>query len=354
MINTQATNPAAVSSFSQVHKSQLPSNATSCTDCHAVPAAGGSSRVIVTRAGRNIAGKYVGVGQDGTLHTRGDRGINTAGLITGNRVALNILGDGYVESVPSQGLEAIAKAQRKETGGKIHGESPIVTLPERNAGTKIAGRFGWKAQHGSLLSASADALRNELGVPNEFFANDAIESSSSSEKLVGTNPPELAAMVRFVRSTEPIAPDAERSVTQSAEAGSRIFDRIKCSICHVRTLKTAPAGASLNDGALVVSTRLGNKEIHPFSDYLLHDVGTGDGIVQNIRPQDYDGSTADKFRTAPLWGVRFRSWLMHDGKSITYHQAIMRHGGEASDCVEQYERLTPKEKEELRLFLNSL
>ena len=104
----------------------------------------------------------------------------------------------------------------------------------------------------------------------------------------------------------------------------------------------------------VVSERLGSKEIHPFSDYLLHDVGTGDGIVQNVRPEDYDESTANKFRTAPLWGVRYRSWLMHDGKSVTYHQAIMRHGGEASDIVQNYLSLTPIEKEQLRLFLDSL
>jgi CxxC motif-containing protein (DUF1111 family) len=350
----QAINPTAASSFLQVHKSQLPSNATSCADCHAVPVTGGSSRVTVTRAGRTIAGQYVGIGQDGTFHAHGDGSVNTTGLITGHRVALNLLGDGYVESVARQAIEDIAKAQKKESGGKIHGESPIVTLPEQNAGTNIIGRFGWKAQHASLLSASADALRSELGVPNEFFAIGESESNSSSEKRLGANPQELDAMVRFLRSTEPVAPDAERSATESAEAGSRIFKQIGCSICHVRTLRTAPPGTRLNDGTLVVSVQLGNKEIHPFSDYLLHDVGTGDGIVQNIRPQDYDGSTANKFRTAPLWGVRFRSWLMHDGKSITYHQAIMRHAGEASDCVERYERLTPKEKEELRLFLNSL
>ena len=120
------------------------------------------------------------------------------------------------------------------------------------------------------------------------------------------------------------------------------------------TLKTAPPGTPINGGADRVSERLGNKEIHPYSDFLLHDVGTGDGIVQNIRPQDYDESTANKFRTAPLWGVRYRSWLMHDGKSITYHQAIMRHGGEASRVVQNYVDLTPIEKDDLRAFLNSL
>jgi CxxC motif-containing protein (DUF1111 family) len=119
-------------------------------------------------------------------------------------------------------------------------------------------------------------------------------------------------------------------------------------------LKTAPVGAKVEGQTLTVSERVGNKMIHPYSDFLLHDVGTGDGIVQNIRLRDYDKSTADKFRTAPLWGVRFRSWLMHDGKSITYHQAIMRHSGEASQVIQRYEALTPIQKEQLREFLDSL
>jgi len=105
---------------------------------------------------------------------------------------------------------------------------------------------------------------------------------------------------------------------------------------------------------IVVSERLGNKEIHPFSDYLLHDVGTGDGIVQNVRPEDYTQSTANKFRTAPLWGLRYRLWMMHDGQSVTYHQAIMRHRGEALDVTLKYAHLSPTEQRNLREFLASL
>ena len=99
---------------------------------------------------------------------------------------------------------------------------------------------------------------------------------------------------------------------------------------------------------------LADKAIHPYGDFLLHDVGTGDGITQNIETGDYDKRTASMFRTAPLWGLRFRTWLMHDGKSFTYHQAIMSHGGEATDVVGRYMQLSPQEKEELRQFLDAL
>ncbi|MGB7621913.1 MAG: di-heme oxidoredictase family protein [Terriglobia bacterium] len=117
----------------------------------------------------------------------------------------------------------------------------------------------------------------------------------------------------------------------------------------MRTIKTAPAGTLINGGTFKIPEALGKKTIHPFSDFLLHDVGTGDGIVQ-IGGQ----STANKMRTAPLWGLSARPWMMHDGKSQTMHLAIIRHRGEASFVIESYERLTPIEKHQLREFLNSL
>jgi hypothetical protein len=68
----------------------------------------------------------------------------------------------------------------------------------------------------------------------------------------------------------------------------------------------------INGGTFVVPAALGNKVIHPFSDFLLHDVGTGGGIIQNGGP-----STANKLRTPPLWGLRTRTRHMQDGLSVT-------------------------------------
>jgi CxxC motif-containing protein (DUF1111 family) len=98
-----------------------------------------------------------------------------------------------------------------------------------------------------------------------------------------------------------------------------------------------------------VPDALGNKIIHPFSDFLLHDVGTGDGIVQNP-PQD----TADKLRTAALWGLRMRPRYMHDLLSLTLENAIERHRGEAENVSRGFRELTEQEKQELFTFLNSL
>lgn len=343
--------------FTQIHSSQRPANARSCGDCHSTPVIGGSSRRIVTRAGSIVAGKYIGIDGGGILHTINYDVHTSTATIYGPRVTLNLLGDGYIEAVDEQEFERIAREQTRVSQGKVHGELVYITPVGNSRARKVVGHFGWKAQHASLVEASADALFNELGIPNRVFP--AILSVSDQTKPAEHSLPqgtsdELSALVKFVRNTEPVAPDPTRSAAAGAKAGSKIFDRIGCSLCHVRTLRTAPPGERVEGSNIVVSERLGNKDIHPFSDYLLHDIGTGDGVVQNIRSEDYAASTANKFRTAPLWGVRYRLWLMHDGRSITYHQAIMRHRGEALGVTENYVHLTPLEKEQLRLFLDSL
>jgi len=98
-----------------------------------------------------------------------------------------------------------------------------------------------------------------------------------------------------------------------------------------------------------VPAALANKTIRPFSDFLLHDVGTGDGIVQN------GGQiTRTKVRTPPLWGVRTRNQLMHDGEEKTFNEAILRHGGEATSVISRYQQLTATQKRQLITFLESL
>jgi CxxC motif-containing protein (DUF1111 family) len=356
-LNAEQPNSAKDSAFSSVHKSLLPANARSCSECHAAPVVGGSSRVTVTRVAERTSGRNIGMLGSGVRHTMNSETSNAArASIRGTRVSINLLGDGYIESVDGEEFRRISSAQAKSSNGRIHGEVVQLKEMEGSGHPNIVGRFGWKSQHASLLGASADALRNELGIPNRVFSDNVPRAVRRDESPVGAaeGQGELDAMVVFIRDSEPITPDAERSATEWARTGSRVFDRIGCSTCHVRTLRTAAPGTKLEGSKVTVSQRLGNRQIHPFSDYLVHDVGTGDGIVQNVRTQDYAASTANKFRTAPLWGVRFRTWLMHDGASVTYHQAIMRHAGEASQTVDNYEHLTPIEKEQLRQFLDSL
>ena len=131
--------------------------------------------------------------------------------------------------------------------------------------------------------------------------------------------------------------------------GSNLFDAIGCNVCHTRSITTASVGTSINGGALIVPAALGNKIIHPFSDFLLHDIGTGDGVVQNGGQ-----STANKLRTQPLWGVRTHDRHMHDGATLTFNESILRHAGEARGVIASYRSLSSTQQNQLITFLKSL
>jgi CxxC motif-containing protein (DUF1111 family) len=143
--------------------------------------------------------------------------------------------------------------------------------------------------------------------------------------------------------------DATAAASPDATVGQALFSRVGCNICHVDTITTAPLGTVINGGQLTVPDALASKIIHPFSDFLLHNVGTGDGIVQNGPPE-----TANKMRTPPLWGLRTHDRLMHDGLSLTRSNAILRHQGEAAAVTFRYRLLSPKERQQLDAFLSSL
>ena len=147
-----------------------------------------------------------------------------------------------------------------------------------------------------------------------------------------------------------------------------MFDKIGCESCHVRTLTTAAAGTKINGGAYTIPAALGSKTFHPFGDFLLHDVGTGDGIVvptvehygraarqmpKECSPETFE-KTRNRVRTAPLWGVRLRNRLMHDGYSVTLRDAILRHAGEAEEAAHRFRKLGEKDQEAILEFLRSL
>ena len=220
-------------------------------------------------------------------------------------------------------------------------------------GALRVGRFGWKNQHASLVSFSADAYLNEMGITSPLMPVENTANGRAIAEFDGVPDPEntedVESFARFMRATKAPARDEALAATADAQSGSQIFDRIGCAVCHVRNITTSPAGTVINGGVLAVGSALGDRLIHPFSDFLLHNVGTGDGIVQNGGP-----STRNKLRTPPLWGVRTRNQLMHDGQSLSFNNAILRHGGEASLVINSYRRLSDAQKSQLLVFLRSL
>jgi len=268
------------------------------------------------------------------------------------RISTNTLGAGFVEAIDNGTLLAIQRQQPRSLRGSA------VTVPVLEAdGSARIGRFGWKSQHASLVSFSADAYLNEMGItspplPEENTAGGLFVGFGSDYDPVPEpedDGVDLVAFADFMRSTK--AP-ARGPSTADVEAGEKWFTEIGCTACHTPAIVTAPPGTAINGGSFIVPDALGNKIIHPYSDFLLHDIGTGDGIP--LLPTEEYRATASQMRTAPLWALRTRNRLMHDGLSFTKQEAIARHRGQAAGVTARYERLSAAQKGQLSSFLDSL
>jgi CxxC motif-containing protein (DUF1111 family) len=343
-------------------------NARSCGDCHATPNVGGTSQQAELRIGHNTNGQFVNPSltiDDGaetipnrslvnqrSICDRAQERVPGAEDVRALRASLNILGDGFIEAIDSNNLNAIANAQPGQSGGQIAGQ--FIQVPVFEAGNAVRGaRFGWKNQMASLLSFSSDAYLNEQGVSNRFNPTDNAHTCKVTDDPEDEQEADglfdIDHFARFMRATQAPPRDTALAATADAVTGSNLFTQIGCAICHVRTFTTVPAGTAINGGQFIVPAALGNKTIHPFSDFLLHNVGTGDGIVQNGGQ-----ATANKLRTPPLWGLRTHFAMMHDLLSFTRNDAILRHAGEATGVINNYRALSTTQKNQLITFLNSL
>jgi len=338
-----------------------PHNAVICERCHNTPSQFGGSSMTVERVGNSSIDTFVPAEEGGIHHRHGEsaESSGSANRVTGERVSLSLLGDGYIEAIGGRDIERNAKQQAGLGIAGVVVRAPVLEASGSQPKMQV-GRFGWKSQHASLMSSCADSLRNELGIRNRLYPDEYPTHNSTDGPTPldlpdpQTRRTQLEILVQEIRATTPSARDEVLAATPDVQAGDRIFVEIGCNICHVPTYKTLRAGTPINGGTYRIPKSIGNKVIHPYSDFLLHDVGTGDGIPQAATPEYLDQSTANKFRTPPLWGLRFRVGLMHDGDSPGTEEAIKRHSGEATAVRQRYERLAPVEKNQLRRFLSSL
>ncbi|TLY77135.1 MAG: hypothetical protein E6K49_09120 [Gammaproteobacteria bacterium] len=371
-------------------------NAQSCRECHQTPVTGGFSQVMELRVGHK--------GSDGVFKNpeipinHGSEIIKGRSLVDLRaicpnadfptieiqervpesetvrtfRTSLSILGDGLVEAVDDAALIDISKQQCRKDRGKICGLILRVPILESPGETRV-GRFGWKNQQASLLSFSGDAYLNEMGITNALFPDEVTNLCNTVAEP--NNKPDTDGLAdidhfaRFMRASKAPARDAHQAATAAAKKGEALFAKVGCDICHVPTLTTAAPGTLVNGGKYAIPQALGNKTFHPYGDFLLHDIGTGDGIIvameehygkrmyqtqwRNMSLESYR-SSANRIRTAPLWGVRLQPLLMHDGASQTFREAILRHRGEASNVTERFERLSRADQEAVIEFLKSL
>ena len=329
-------------------------NAQSCRECHQNVVTGGASQVAEHRTGHMQNGEFFESLGGSLIHSRATHpDINELVAFQDDirtfRISTNTLGAGFIEAIANSTLLAIRDAQPAE----MRGTAIMVPILEAANAARI-GRFGWKDQHASLESFAADAYLNEMGITTPVLPEENSAGGRDVVEFDTVADPEddgvdVKAFANFMRATKapsrgPTTPD----VTQ----GESLFVQVGCGVCHTPSITTAQAGTRLNGGSFVVPRALGNKIIHPYSDFLMHDIGTGDGIP--VLPGAEYAGTAAQMRTAPLWAMRTRNRLMHDGLSFTKQEAIRRHNGQATEVRRRYEALTNAQRTQLLRFLDSL
>jgi CxxC motif-containing protein (DUF1111 family) len=325
-------------------------NGKSCAECHAVPSVGGSEPNVgvarETRIGRLFNKVFdpldgsVSVNRGGGLLQQ--RAINLPGChlkgevvppeatFVSLRISTPLFGAGLIEAI----LDATILANQSNGGRPNYVFNPDTGGPE-------LGRFGWKAQVATLHQFAGDAYLNEMGITNPSFPQENRPQGQPIPPGCDTVPdPEdngsgVTAFTNFMRF---LAPAPRGPITAQVQRGEQVFSQIGCASCHVPTMMTGPNSVAA----------LSNKPVNLFSDMLLHDIGTGDGIEQGQQAKGND------FRTAPLWGLSRRNRFMHDGRSNNIQDAILRHGAEAQNALNGFVGLPQSDHDALLAFLGSL
>jgi len=327
-------------------------NGTSCAVCHNIPTIGGAGTMAELRAGRRNAN-----GEFETLNASGETLFHMFSVpghgcqpvlppdtnVFARRVPIPLFGAGLVEAIADETLIALEDPFDRNGDG-VSGRAAMIVDVE--SGQRRVGRFGWKAQHATLMTFGADAYRNEMGITNDLFPQEsAFGVTPEQMRLCDPFPdPEdirdprsrrrgidnFASFMRF------LSPIERGDMSDQVRAGEQIFAAVGCTSCHIPALETGPSSNPL----------FHRKRVGLFSDLLLHDVGTGDGIKQGA-------AEANEIRTPALWGLRFRRPLLHDG-TATIEEAIGRHAREAELARSGFERLSEVDRAALLAFLGSL
>jgi CxxC motif-containing protein (DUF1111 family) len=290
-----------------------------------------------------------------------------------------LFGLGLVDAMPDSFFTQLANAEPADVRGTVKTAAVLLPNPadrSQNIGTVRVARFGWKADISNLATFAADAYKNEMGITTQHcFAGRSITAFATESApngvpmplgcddlaapaaagvpagtddavgVCGTGQTELQEDVQnFVTFMTFLAPpERDLSDAIAINAGSTVFTRVGCNGCHVtttfRTPNPAPNGVP------------GGFAFNPFSDFLVHDMGSlGDGIGN-------DGDTVAvtrRMRTAPLWGIRFRNHLLHDGRTADIGTAISAHDGQGRTAAQAFNALSATDKHNLIQFVRSL
>ncbi|HEX6766413.1 MAG TPA: di-heme oxidoredictase family protein [Polyangiaceae bacterium] len=376
-------------------------NEAGCATCHSNGAVGGAGDQIERRFGRFVNGLFDPLANRGgslrQLFTVGSfRGLAgqscnvplevepaEATVHNVGRLTTPLFGLGLVDAVPDSFFDSLAAAQPASVRGIVNRVRIVLPNPDdpsqRVGGTRV-GRFGWKAGVPNLVQFAADAYVNEMGIttqscingqvindfatesapngvaqpagcddlaplqPAAFLAagirqgtDDAVGPCTGGRTEIQDDVAEFAEFMTFLR------PPPRGNISQEVTRGDPVYNAIGCNTCHTRTQFTTPTPAP--NGVPQ------NTKFQPFSDFLLHDMGT---LGDQIGNAGDSVAVTRRMRTAPLWGIRFRHFLLHDGRTSDIATAMRAHDGQGAAARNAFNALNATDRSNLLAFVNSL
>jgi CxxC motif-containing protein (DUF1111 family) len=374
-------------------------NDVACGACHTLGAIGGSGEQIERRYGRFVNGVFNSLSNEGgslrqlkallpftgangqacnvpVEHEPSDATVHNVGRLT-----TPLFGLGLVDAMPDSFFRNLVAAEPATVRGTVN--TAAIALPNpadasQRIGTVRVARFGWKADTANLADFAAGAYQNEMGITTQHcFQGTSITAFTAESKPNGVAmpagcddlaPPQPAGngvpagtddavgscagglteiqddvqhFLTFMTFLAPAPRDLSDAI--AVNAGAPVFSRIGCNGCHVTTTFTTPNPAP--NGVP------GGFAFNPFSDFAVHDMGTlGDQIGQ-------DGDSLARtrqMRTAPLWGIRFRNHLLHDGRTGDIPTAIAAHDGQGKAAATAFAALSATDQHNVVQFIRSL
>ncbi len=327
-------------------------NQERCSDCHDQPAVGGSGtqRVRVLKATRFADGRCDLLHAEGgdniqrratdllVAHGMGPEEVPATATATALMTAPSLLGLGLIEAVPDTVLAERADPDDLDGDG-ISGRLP--RLPDGRTA-----RFGRKGDASTLEDFVDTALRFELGFTTSAHpveeARNGVPVPADADPMPDPeiDAPTLRHLTEYVRFLAPPAPapPPAGAARDTLAQGAALFGQIGCTSCHRQELRTGSSAAAT----------LARQTFRPYSDLLLHDMGA--------ELADVCGADAapGELRTAPLWGLRYRDRLLHDGRAEDVPAAVSAHGGEAAGARDAFHALPDDARRAIIRFLRSL
>ena len=267
--------------------------------------------------------------------------------VLGARVAPQMIGLGLLEAIPEEAIVAQADPQDLDgdgISGRVH------WIPTGEAQHPIVGRFGWKATQGTVEQQVAAAFVHDIGITSDLHVKEIVTATEAERfEVISGGSPELSRhkLQRVTFYSQVLAvPDQRNPDALPQRRGHEVFRAIGCHDCHRETWQTAKESAI---------SGYADVTFHPFTDLLLHDMGVG------LADAKVDGDAQkSEWRTPPLWGIGLvetvngHTRFLHDGRARSLEEAILWHGGEASESADSYRQLSAAQRQDLLAFLNSL